>query len=208
MEFQYHGANCISITTKKAKLVIDDNLAELGLKSIVSNDVIALYTNLPKNAPEAKLVITDPGEYEVSEISVFGIEARGHMDGEHEQTATIYKIQEGDTRVAVLGHIHPDIAEERLEELGAVDILIIPVGGNGYTLDGAGALSVIRKIEPKIIIPTHYEDSGVKYEVPQQPLSEALKVLSMEPREEALARFKPKPADFSEGTQLLILERQ
>lgn len=207
MEFQYHGANCISIATKKARVVIDDNLAELGLKSVTKPDDIAIFTTPPSKLPQARLVFTDPGEYEASEISVFGVEARAHIDEADKQTATIYKLQTGDLRIAVVGHIHPDISEDFLEELGAVDILFIPVGGNGYTLDGVGALSVIKKIEPKLVIPTHFDDSKIAYPVPQQPLSEALKGLAMEPKE-TLAKFKPKPADFSDKVELIALERQ
>lgn len=207
MEFQYHGANCISLGMKQATIVIDDNLAELGLKSVTKPDNIALFTHEHPVAPDARLVLSDPGEYEVSSVSIFGIPARAHMDEAGKQTATIYKIQYDDLRVAVVGHIHPDLSEDHLEEIGTVDVLFIPVGGNGYTLDGIGALSVIRKIEPKIVIPTHYDDGKIKYPVPQQPLADALKGLSMEPKE-TLAKFKPKPADYSENIQLIVLERQ
>lgn len=206
MELQYHGGNCVSISTRQATIVVDDNLASMGLESVTKTDDIALFTVVPEHTPQARLVFSDPGEYEASEISIFGIRARAHMDESDAQTATIYKIQQGDFKVAVVGHIHPDISEEQLEELGAIDILIIPVGGNGYTLDGIGALSVIKKIEPKIIIPTHYDDPKVNYPVPQQPLAEALKGLAMEAKE-TLSKFKPKPADLSEGSQLIVLER-
>ncbi len=206
MEFQYHGGNCISIATKNSRIVVDDNLNELGLKSITKPDDIALFTTVPKSEPKAKLVFTDPGEYEASEISIFGVAARAHTDEKGQETATIFKIQFGDTRVAIAGHIHPDISEEYLEELGAVDILFVPVGGNGYTLDAIGANSVIKKIEPKIVIPTHYEDSKTSYPVPQQPLNEATKVFNLEAKE-TLAKYKPKPADYSESLQLIVLER-
>lgn len=206
MELQYHGGNCISISTKGARVVVDDNLSELGLKSVTKPDDIALFTTLPKTDSVARLVFSDPGEYEASEISIFGVPARAHMDEDDKQSATIFKIQYGDTKVAVVGHIHPDISEEYLEELGAVDILLVPVGGNGFTLDGVGAASVVKKIEPKIVIPTHYDDAKLKYEVPQQPLSDAVKSLNMEPKE-TLGKYKPKPADYSESQQLVILER-
>jgi L-ascorbate metabolism protein UlaG (beta-lactamase superfamily) len=67
--------------------------------------------------------------------------------------------------------------------------------------------SVIKKIEPKIVIPTHYDDKALNYEVPQIALVDAVKSLGMEPKE-TLAKFKPKPADFSDTTQLIVLERQ
>jgi L-ascorbate metabolism protein UlaG (beta-lactamase superfamily) len=207
MEFQYYGGNCVTITTKKATIVVDDTLTELGAKSILKPDMVAIYTQLPKKQPHARLVIADPGEYEVSEVTIFGIAARGHMDEKGTKSATIYKIQYEDLKVAVLGHIHPDLSEDELEEIGLVDILITPVGGSGYTLDAIGALQLIKKIEPKIVIPTHYADKGLNYEVPQAELADVLKNLAMEPKD-TLDKFKPKPADFAETTQLVVLKKQ
>ncbi len=207
MEFQYCGANCIKLITKNATFIIDDNLKTWGLKSVTKADDIALFTQLPNSQPEARLVISDPGEYEVSGVSIFGVAARGHMDLEGVKSATIYKFQYDDMKVCVLGHVYPGLSEDQLEEIGLVDILFVPVGGSGYTLDAVGALSLIKKIEPKIIIPTHYADKSVKYEVPQAELDDALKGLAMEPKE-TLAKFKPKPADFSDAAQLIVLERQ
>lgn len=207
MDFQYFGANCVKITTKNAVFIVDDTLKKIGLKQITKADNVALFTTIPNKEPDARLVITDPGEYEVSDVSIFGIPARSHMDEKGELSATIYKLQFEDVRVCVLGHVYPDLTEEQLEAIGLVDILIVPVGGHGYTLDGIGALSVIRKIEPKFVIPTHYEDSAINYEVPQASLEEALKGLSMEPKI-TVAKFKPKPADYGETVQLIVLERQ
>ena len=207
MEFQYFGGNCVRITTKNATFVVDDNLKDLGLKSVTKPDSVAIFTTLPAKMPEAKLVIADPGEYEVSEVSIFGVAARSHMEEAGKKSSTIYKLQFEDTKVCILGHVYPDLTEDQLEEIGVVDILITPVGGSGYTLDSIGALQMIKKIEPKLVIPTHYADKEVKYEVPQSSLEEALKGLGMEPKE-MLSKFKPKPADFIETTQLIILERQ
>lgn len=207
MEFQYYGGNCVRITTKNAMFVIDDTLKKLGLKSITKHDNVALFTTIPSEPSDARLTIADPGEYEVSEVSIFGIAARAHMDEEGKKTATMYKLLFDDTRVCILGHVYPDLTEDQLEEIGVVDILVVPVGGNGYTLDGVGALHLIKQIEPKIVIPTHYDDSAIKYEVPQQPLAEALKGLGMEPIA-TVAKFKPKASDFSETTQVVVLERQ
>jgi len=207
MEFQYFGGNCVSIIMKKATIVIDDNLLELGLKSVTKPENISLFTQLPNKAPQSRLILNDPGEYEVSEISIFGIPSRAHMDESGQQNATIYKIQYEDLSVAVVGHIHPDISDDHLEKIGVVDILIVPVGGNGYTLDAIGAMQIVKKIEPKIVIPTHYEDAKINYPVPQQPLSEALKIFSVEATD-PVNKFKPRPADFGENLKVVILERQ
>lgn len=206
MELQYFGANCLRINTKKATIVVDDNLAELGLKSITKDDDISLETSPKLNVPSGRFLANMPGEYEISGVVIHGVAARAHMDGEGKQSAVIYTVEADDTKVAILGHIYPELSEDQLEQIGLVDIAVVPVGNSGYTLDGAGALKVIKKIEPKVVIPTHYGDKGIKYEVSQQNLAEALKNLGMESAE-SLTKFKFKPAEVTDTTQLIVLER-
>jgi len=207
MELQYYGANCVRITTKKAAITIDDNLVSVGLKAVAKPSDIVVSTHKLDTLPEAKLVIDSAGEYEASGVSVQGVAARSHMDEADKLTATMYKLDVEDVRIAVVGHVYPDLTNDELEELGTIDVLIIPVGGGGYTLDPVGALKIIKSIEPKIVIPTHYADKLIKYEVPQQPLESALKELAMVPSE-TVAKLKLRPADLPETIQLIVLERQ
>lgn len=208
MEIQYYGANCIRLTTKQASITIDDNLKELGLKSQTKTGDILIFTSA-HGEPEAdaKIVIDQPGEYEIAEVSIVGLPARSHMDEEAGRTATIYKLTIDDIRVLVTGHIYPELSEQQLEDISLVDILIIPVGGNGYTLDGEGALKIIKQIEPKILIPVHYADKAVGYPVPMQELQSALSTLGMEAKQPQ-DKLKIKNTDISENLELVILARQ
>jgi L-ascorbate metabolism protein UlaG (beta-lactamase superfamily) len=209
MELQFYGANCLRIGTKKANIVIDDNLEKLGLSSVAKKDDIVLATqpDLQTKVKDPKLVINMPGEFEVSAVSIIGTPVRGHMEEEGGHGATVFKLVAGDIRLVVVGHIYPSLTEEQLEAIGTIDILVVPVGGNGYTLDATGALKVIKAIEPKVVIPTHYADSKVKYEVPQAELQDALKNMNMEPTE-TLDKLKVKSSDLPESTQLIVLNRQ
>jgi L-ascorbate metabolism protein UlaG (beta-lactamase superfamily) len=208
MELQYFGANCIKVATKKATLTVDDNLSELGLKNVTKAGDIALFSG-PHGDPtvETKLVIDQPGEYEVSDISIKGIAVRAHIEKADKKDASIFKIIADDVRLAIVGHIYPELSDAQLEAIGTVDVLIIPVGGSGYTLDAIGALKIIKKIEPKMVIPVHYADKAVKYPVPQQDLETAVKELAMEPKE-TVDKLKIKPADLTDAMQLVILSRQ
>ncbi len=208
MEIQFYGANCVRLSSKKANVIIDDTLADLGLKSVTKAGDIALFTG-PHAEPtvETKLVVDQPGEYEVSDTSIQGIAMRAHIDEASKQTATMYKIMGDDVSVVVVGHVFPELSDVQLESLGTVDVLIIPVGNSGYTLDGVGALSLIKKIEPKLVIPTHYADKALKYPVPQVELTEALKGLAMDPKE-TVPKIKIKGGELGENTQLVVLERQ
>ena len=208
MDLQYFGANCIKLSSRKATVVIDDNLADIGLKTVTKPGDIALFGGPHGQVKDAKLVIDQPGEYEVSDVSVVAIAARSHMDESGQTNATIFKLMMEDIRIVILGHVYPELNDNQLEAIGTVDVLFVPVGGNGYTLDPVGALKMIKKIEPKLVIPTHFADDEIKYEVPQQELQNALKELAMEPRE-TVDKLKLKSADFiSDVTQLVVLNRQ
>lgn len=209
MELQYFGANCLRLTTKQASIVIDDDLENHGLQSITTaKDIILRSTYDEKAAPQdSVLTIEQPGEYEVSRVSIQGIPARAHMDEEGKQSATIFKLATSDLRIVVTGNIHPDLTEDQLEAIGTVDVLVIPVGGNGYTLDATGALKIIKKIEPKVIVPIHYADPKVKYEVPQATLADALKNMNME-AQQTVSKLQLKASDLPETAQVIVVERQ
>lgn len=195
-DIEYKGANSLVVATKKIQLVIDPKLSLVGLKDLPTKDAIeiATETRFQLNAPEAKLHIEGPGEYELAQVAIKGIPAIRHLDHEsHEPLSTIYRIESSDVRVAVLGNIAPKLSEEQLEEIGIVDVLVIPVGGNGYTLDATSAATIVRQIEPRAVIPVHYADPSLKYEVPQDTLDIFTKELAA-PIEDAGTKYKIKSA--------------
>jgi L-ascorbate metabolism protein UlaG (beta-lactamase superfamily) len=206
MDLQFYGANCVSVTHKGSRIVIDDNLADLGAKGVIKPDDAALFTGAHGGADKARLVFDGPGEYEISDVSVVGIPARAHVDEPDGLSATMFKLIVGEQSVLITGHIYPELSEAQLEAIGLVDVLIVPIGGNGYTVDPVGALTLIKKVEPKLVIPTHYDDKAFKFPVPQQDLAHALKELAMEPKE-TVSKLKVKPAELADVTQLIILEK-
>lgn len=207
MELSYYGANCLKITTKKAQIIVDDNLSELGLKSITRPSDISLRTFAGIPSAPSVFEASTPGEYEIADVVIHGIAARANMDDKDKNSATIFTILSGDFKVAIVGHIFPELSEEQLEAIGVVDVMVVPVGNSGYTMDGAGALQLVKQIEPKTVVPTHYADKALKYEVPQVDLAEALKSMGMEPAE-TVENLKSKTGEFSETTRLVVLQRQ
>jgi L-ascorbate metabolism protein UlaG (beta-lactamase superfamily) len=172
-EIEYKGANTIVISTKKSRLVSDPKLSLAGLKDIDVKNAVVVATE-PRftvvNAGEL-LTIEGPGEYEVGDFSIRGISAVRHIDAESSQpAATIYRIEIGEVSLALFGNISSSLSEDQLETIGVVDIAIVPVGGGGYTLDYVAAARLARQIGPKVVIPIHYADSALKYEVPQDSL--------------------------------------
>jgi L-ascorbate metabolism protein UlaG (beta-lactamase superfamily) len=206
MEIEYKGGNSVIITTKKATVVVDPKLSKIGLKDIVVKDAIQLVTTEDQivSAPQ-RLTITGPGEFEVADLSLKGIAAPRHIDTGDARKATMFTLDNGTTRVGVLGHVRADLSEQQLEDLGTLDILIVPVGGGGYTLDAVEATTLVRQIAPKVVIPVHYADAALKYEVPQGEL--ALFIKDMGAAHEVVSKFKIKNGVLPETLTVVEITR-
>jgi L-ascorbate metabolism protein UlaG (beta-lactamase superfamily) len=206
MDIEYKGANCITITTKKANIIIDPKLSVDGLKDLTPKNAVVIATQADLfTVGEDSVVIDRPGEYEVRGVSVVGVAAERMLDHDKSTKATMYRVVVGDVAFAVLGHVAVPLSEEQLEALGVVDVVVVPVGGSGYTLDAHQAVSVVRQIDPKVVIPTHYADKGLSYEVPQMELEPFVKELGA-PQTETLSKWKIKGA-LPEILTLIQLER-
>ncbi|RYF29715.1 MAG: Zn-dependent hydrolase [Chloroflexi bacterium] len=195
-DIEYKGGNGVVISTKKASAIIDPKLSVIGLKDISTKDSVEIATEarFATNNADAKLCVEGPGEYELGEFSIKGIRATRHLDTEaDEPISTLYRIDVGEVRIGVLGNITPKLHEDQLEALGVIDILIIPVGGSGYTLDATSATTLVRQIDPRVVIPVHYADAGLQYEVPQDTLDTFTKELAA-PVEAVGAKYKVKSA--------------
>lgn len=204
-DIEYKGGNTLIISTKKVTVVIDPKASLVGLKDVKLKDAVQIATEarFAVANEDARLAIEGPGEYGFGDFDTVGIAAQRHLDSDKDPlVSTIYRLEVGDVRIGVLGNIYEKLAEEQLEGLGVIDILILPVGGNGYTLDATGAASLVRLIEPKVVIPVHYADSGLKYEVPQDTLETFTKELGA-PVEET-TKYKLKVATALPATLTVV----
>lgn len=171
LDIEYKGGNSIVITTKGLKFVVDPNTSILGLKNVNVKDAVVLATEsrFLTDSEDSRLTIEGPGEYEVGDASIRGIAAERHIDAGG-FGSTIYRMSVGEVRLAVIGNIAANLDEDQLEAIGVVDVVVIPVGGGGYTLDAVNATKLVRQIDPKVVVPVHYAENGVSYEVSQDAL--------------------------------------
>lgn len=179
-EIEYKGANAVIITTKKTQVIFDPRVSLAGGKDVSVKGAVEVVTDeryaVEDTTPH--LYLSMPGEYGVGDVAITGVAAQRHIDTEDQGLlSTVYRVVIGDTRIAVFGNIAAKLSDEQLEAIGVVDIVIVPVGGGGYTLDPTDATKLVRQIEPRAVIPVHYDDPGLKYEVPQQELDVFVKEL-------------------------------
>ena len=109
--------------------------------------------------------VKGPGEYEVGGVMIIGL-ATFH-DSEKGKTKgknTVYLIEIDDVTVCHLGDLGHTLTAEQAEELGNIDVLMVPVGGVS-TINASAAAEVVRQLEPKIVLPMHYKTLLLKREL-------------------------------------------
>ena len=57
--------------------------------------------------------------------------------------------------IAHLGHLHHTLTQQQLNEIGRIDVVMVPVDGN-YTLDLDGMVEVLHALKAPLMIPMHY----------------------------------------------------
>ena len=142
MEIYWHGKTCFSVKNKEASLVVNPHE---GVKDL-SGDVV--LSSLDKTAPSSEVkgvikVLDWPGEYEVKGIPVAAIQTANTL---------IFYFEVGKVKMCHLGEIDSALPSEVLQEIGDIDVLMMPIG-DGTKLEDKKAMEVIESIEPKIIIP-------------------------------------------------------
>lgn len=192
MEIQYYGSNCVKITTKKSHIVIDPKSEIATISPDIKKATQILVTQTAYAPEKTDVFIADsPGEYEFEDCSIKGIATQAFQGASGDKSATMYRVSSADVTVLITGNINEKLTEDQLESIGLVDVVVVPVGGNGYSLDATGAATVVRAIEPKLVIPVFYEEDKVRYEVPPASLELFTKELGA-PVEEPTDKYKAK----------------
>jgi L-ascorbate metabolism protein UlaG (beta-lactamase superfamily) len=104
-------------------------------------------------------VVRGPGEYEVADVLIAGVATATEPGNGPLNTA--YVLRFDDLAVCHLGDMRDKLTDKQVEEIGAIDVLLIPVGG-GSTLGSAEAAEVVSHLEPSLVIPMHYKLPGSK----------------------------------------------
>lgn len=148
------GSKGIKCQVSDFSLVVDpDQGGKQGSKADI---VLRTRTEAPivDFNSNASSEIVGAGEYEISGTRVTGIQIPKESNNKEIRTAYIVKMDE--INLAFLGDLKTDLSEDALDKLGEVDILFVPSPSEGF--DGKKIASLIKQIEPRVIIPARSED--------------------------------------------------
>ena len=71
---------------------------------------------------------------------------------------SIFLFEVANLCIAHLGHLHHTLTQQQLNEIGRIDVVMVPVDGN-YTLDLDGMIEVLHALKAPLMIPMHYFSS-------------------------------------------------
>lgn len=174
MKLKWLGHACFLITSDSGLKIITDPYSVGGgvgyspLKETA--DIVTVshghsdHNNITaiEGSPE---VVTSAGVRDTKGINIKGV-ATHHDEsaGKARGSNVVFCLSVDGVKVCHLGDLGHRLSSQQVAEIGAVDVLLIPVGGF-FTIDAFVASQVCDDLKPKVIVPMHYKTSKLDYPV-------------------------------------------
>jgi L-ascorbate metabolism protein UlaG (beta-lactamase superfamily) len=213
MEIKYLGHSSFFIKTKNSRIVTDPfDTQEVGLNfPKVEADIVTVShahkdhsnTSAVKGNP---LIINWPGEFEKQQVRIIGYQTfHDSKSGAERGENVMYKIDDGEITVLHCGDLGHQIPPSLLDEIGSVDVLLLPTGGV-YTLNPHEASKVVNQVEPYFVIPMHFQTEGLNSAVFKDlsPNEAFLKEMGAE-EVRPIDKFIIKKDQLTEGSTSVVL---
>ncbi len=210
MDVDWFGHSCLRLREGGVTIITDPYDKSIGYNlPRLRADIVTVSHDSPGHAAVTAVkrdgkTLTRPGEYEIGGVFVTGIQtwrASGE-EGAAKEENTVFVFEFGDLTVCHLGDLAKVLTQAQVEALPGIDVLLTPVGGGG-ALDADDAAEVISLLEPRIVIPMHYQTEIADLSL--DPLGRFLKemgVTDVMPQESARINRSQLP----EETEIIVLE--
>lgn len=212
MEIIWFGHSCFKLSERGLATVVTDpyDAQSVGHSALdLSADIVTISHNKPGHNHVAAVkgqpfIISGPGEYEIGSVFITGLQTNsqnGNLDVSERNNMYIYDFD--GIKIAHLGGANRLPNQSEVEELGNVQILLVPIGGT-TTLNSVQAAEIVNMIEPNVVIPMHYmiESSIIELD----PLNKFLKEMGLSSVEPLNSLKVTSPRNLPEETQVVVLE--
>lgn len=172
MKIKWLGHSCFLITSRGGVRIVTDPYAVGGginYSPIEETADIVVVTHghddhsnvsAVQGTPE---VVKGGGTKTAQGIQLKGIAAyHDASQGTQRGPNTIFCFTVDDIKLCHLGDLGHVLSPGQVNEIGAVDILFVPVGGF-YTIDAPVASQVCNQLKPKMAIPMHFKTPDCAY---------------------------------------------
>ncbi len=209
MEITWLGHSCFRIKGRQATVITDPYSPSLGYSLAEPKaDIVTVshqheghsYVQGVDGDPRA---VVGPGEYEIKSILIIGIPTfHDNVMGAKRGKNTIYVMEVDEIAVCHLGDLGHVLTDDQVEELGEVDVLLLPVGGVS-TVNAATAAEIVRQLEPRVVVPMHYKTPELKWEL--EPSERFLKEIGAK-QVDAQPKLTFTRTNLPDGTNIFLLD--
>jgi L-ascorbate metabolism protein UlaG (beta-lactamase superfamily) len=170
MELTWYGHTCMRMRSKDAVVVADAFQSVVGPTGRgISGDIVTYSHSDDSPLPKAKgrasrdgstliptslddaFCLDGPGEYEVRNVLISGIRTfRDETRGARRGSNVSFVVELDGVHVIHLGDIGHLLTEEKLTDIGTVDVVCIPVGG---ALSSTRAAELVAQLDARVVVP-------------------------------------------------------
>jgi L-ascorbate metabolism protein UlaG (beta-lactamase superfamily) len=212
MELIWYGHACFRLKDRNITLITDPYDKSVGFNlPRPKADIVTVSHESPHHSYLAGVkgdfkVIDGPGEYEIGGVFITGVNLSTSKKSANDDTLlrlnNVYVIYMDNVAVCHLGDLNQIPTQSQVEDMGSIDVLLVPVGGYN-ALNAAQAAEVISLIEPLIVVPMHYKLPGA--EVKLDPVDKFLKEMGIT-KPDIQQTLKLTSSSLPEETQIVLME--
>lgn len=209
MDITWYGHSCFRIVERGRATVVTDPFDEsLGYPvPRLKAEIVTISHDTPGHGNLAAVkgserIIQGPGEYEIGGVFVIGV-ATYDAKADNPRRNVIYVLDYESITVAHLGDLDHVPDQSLVDSLGRVDVALVPVGGGGG-LNSSQAAEVISLLEPRIVVPMHYQ-TDVLSGLDLDPVERFLKEMGINGIEQE-PMLRVASSSLPEQTQVFLLD--
>ena len=157
MEISWYGNGCFRLRSQLGTVITDPYLPTSARRlpklnaAVVAVSETTLCDDTVVNRDEHSLLVSGPGEYEIGGIFIMGVPM--HARGQPPVTAFVFEME--GLAICHLGLPWQTPSAAQIEDLGNVDVLLLPVGGPGR-ISVQAVSDLASELEPKVLMPMYY----------------------------------------------------
>lgn len=216
MDITWYGLSCFRLRERGVVALCDPFSKEatgLALPKVRA-DIVTISHDAPghnhsKGISGDPKVLRSPGDYEVKYVMVAGLSTSLNSNpaaaASGIQRNVAFFLDFDEFTVGHLGDLSKTPAQGQVEELGDIDVLLVPVAG-ANTLEVSRIAEVISLLDPRIVVPMHYRHEGLHNDLADslEPVDRFLKELGINDPE-VVDTLRVTKSNLPEETQVVLL---
>jgi len=172
VKIKWLGHSCFLITSSEGVKILTDPFDDQVGYEVPSEEadiVTTSHNHFDHNNIDAVrgefIHIKEPGFYSEHGIDIKGVATfHDEVSGKKRGNNVIFKFNVDGIEVCHCGDLGHIPTSAQAEEIGRVDVLLLPVGGT-FTVDAKGAFEVAKLLKPAVIIPMHFKTADTDFTI-------------------------------------------